>query len=239
MSCADTDSGYHSTVPLDPSLTGFHQDPFQALAYSLRCRAANARAAAANAAWRFHAAMAIAHQVDAGYNPGDHVSHSFPPIISDPIYGVHGDSLPNNEDVPAPPYEPVLASVAPLDNRTVDKVYGRTTLMIRNLPSSVTRTSLLAAIDASGYTDSCDFAYLPMEFGTKNNKGYAFVNFKTAEAASKFSHSWHGTRRLGEGHSSISISAAVLQGFDVNARRLSSNRVRRIRNPEMRPACLT
>ncbi|OMO75566.1 RNA recognition motif 2 [Corchorus olitorius] len=39
-----------------------------------------------------------------------------------------------------------------------------------------------------------DFLYLPIDFGTEANKGYAFVNFTNAGAVRKFFDGWNGKR---------------------------------------------
>lgn len=73
-----------------------------------------------------------------------------------------------------------------------------TTVMIKNIPSKYTRDLLLDfleehcmlenAEEANGEesTHAFDFLYLPIDFRTELNKGYAFVNFTKHEAAWKF-----------------------------------------------------
>ncbi|KAL5129929.1 Protein terminal ear1 [Glycine soja] len=82
---------------------------------------------------------------------------------------------------------------------------GETTVMIRNIPSKYTRELLVDFLE-----DHClkvnrgdkeaafkgkdeepiglafDFVYLPIDFKTRMNKGYAFVNFTQPQAARKF-----------------------------------------------------
>ncbi|XP_062080055.1 protein terminal ear1 homolog [Humulus lupulus] len=79
-----------------------------------------------------------------------------------------------------------------------------TTLMIRNIPNRYTRKMLLDFMDnycmlenqsiesgeeeedRSKYKSTFDFLYLPIDFRTHLNKGYAFVSFTHPRAASKF-----------------------------------------------------
>ncbi|VFQ65999.1 unnamed protein product [Cuscuta campestris] len=64
---------------------------------------------------------------------------------------------------------------------------GKTTVMIKNVPNQYRRDSFMAFIDkhcAESHL-SYDFLYLPIDFKTKNNVGYAFVNFTTAAGAAK------------------------------------------------------
>ncbi|CAA7026969.1 unnamed protein product [Microthlaspi erraticum] len=73
-----------------------------------------------------------------------------------------------------------------------------TTVMLRNIPNRYTREMMIEFLDKhceeekKGEKDeefpvsSYDFLYLPMDFKSTLNKGYAFVNFTTEEAVSKF-----------------------------------------------------
>ncbi|XP_044405585.1 protein MEI2-like 7 [Triticum aestivum] len=99
---------------------------------------------------------------------------------------------------------------------------SRTTVMIRNIPNKLTRPSMMKLLD-----DHCarvnrrrgpaayDFLYLPMDFRQRcSNKGYAFVNFTTAEAARGLHYALHGRgwhRSLGSAKI-INIAAAYMQG---------------------------
>lgn len=59
----------------------------------------------------------------------------------------------------------------------------RTTLMLRNLPSTFTRTALCQTLDAAGFEKKYDFAYLPVDFQSGAGLGYAFVNMVMCEDA--------------------------------------------------------
>eukprot|EP00929_Paragymnodinium_shiwhaense_P003214 TRINITY_DN103640_c0_g1_i1.p1 TRINITY_DN103640_c0_g1~~TRINITY_DN103640_c0_g1_i1.p1 ORF type:complete len:278 (-),score=35.18 TRINITY_DN103640_c0_g1_i1:299-1045(-) len=62
-----------------------------------------------------------------------------------------------------------------------------TTLMIKNLPSRCQREEVMKVMDESGFEDLYDFFYLPSRaFERRQNFGYAFVNFVSAEDAQRF-----------------------------------------------------
>ncbi|BFG41427.1 hypothetical protein CerSpe_277010 [Prunus speciosa] len=86
-----------------------------------------------------------------------------------------------------------------------------TTVMIRNIPNKYNRDLLMAFLDAhcaienkkheklgreggdnSTLISAYDFLYLPIDFQTGFNKGYAFVNFTSREAVWKFYKAAHG-----------------------------------------------
>ncbi|XP_057451142.1 protein MEI2-like 4 [Lotus japonicus] len=75
----------------------------------------------------------------------------------------------------------------------------QTTVMIKNIPVKYTRDMLIKFLDdhcmrengrgngnVEGNVFAFDCVYLPMDFRTGMNKGYAFVNFTNSEAALKF-----------------------------------------------------
>ncbi|XP_008382351.1 protein MEI2-like 1 [Malus domestica] len=78
-----------------------------------------------------------------------------------------------------------------------------TAVMIRNIPNKYTRDMLMAFLDAhcaeendkpdvGDEISSYDFLYLPIDFNTGFNKGYAFVNFTNSKAVWKFSEGTGG-----------------------------------------------
>jgi hypothetical protein len=59
----------------------------------------------------------------------------------------------------------------------------RTTLMLRNLPKSYTRSAVLSMLDAEGFAGCYNFIYAPTDFKTMTSFGYAFVAFRCHEEA--------------------------------------------------------
>merc|ERR1719379_690789 len=67
-----------------------------------------------------------------------------------------------------------------------------TTAMMRNIPPEYTRTKLLELVDSAGFTATYDLVYLPIEFRSETNLGYAFINFTKHEDADKFKEKFQG-----------------------------------------------
>mmetsp|Transcript_19024 Transcript_19024/g.54573 ORF Transcript_19024/g.54573 Transcript_19024/m.54573 type:complete len:302 (+) Transcript_19024:67-972(+) len=59
----------------------------------------------------------------------------------------------------------------------------RTTIMLRNLPRALTRDHLVQLIHDEGFFGEVDFVYLPVDFPSGANTGYAFVNLTSHAAA--------------------------------------------------------
>lgn len=64
-----------------------------------------------------------------------------------------------------------------------------TTIMLRNVPKSLTRTMLLAELESQGFAGKFDFVYLPVDLEEtaqcRQNFGHAFVNFVCHDDAAR------------------------------------------------------
>jgi len=116
----------------------------------------------------------------------------------------------------------------------VDKVSplppGTTTAMWRNIPNKYTQRGLVERLYEAGYRGKLDFIYLPIDFKNKCNVGYAFLNFRTAEACARFASEYHlcNSRDKLPGYNSkkvCEVSAARFQGCEENVRRLQTSNV--------------
>jgi len=115
---------------------------------------------------------------------------------------------------------------------------GVTTLMVRNIPNVYTRSMLIEELDGLGFEGDYDFIYLPIDKSTQWNVGYAFVNFKTPEAARRcvtdvadytFDRFEHGSRKVAQ------ISVAHIQGLEKNLEYYSKTAVQCARVNSHRP----
>merc|ERR1712150_368570 len=52
-----------------------------------------------------------------------------------------------------------------------------TTTMLRNIPQRYDRDMLLETLNSTGFGGAFDFVYMPNDFSTGVNLGYAFINF--------------------------------------------------------------
>lgn len=99
------------------------------------------------------------------------------------------------------------------DNSGTDRDVA-TTLMIRNLPYSLTREELEQAVDESGFADMYNFVYLPHKWNKQ--LGFAFINFVDVVAAKNFHAGWHKSQRFKskcpKGIKPLNVSAASVQG---------------------------
>ncbi|CAN0892458.1 Protein MEI2-like 6 [Linum grandiflorum] len=100
-----------------------------------------------------------------------------------------------------------------------------TSLMIRNIPNHFQRGQVMRYLDRhcavvknsvareGGVLSEYDFFYLPMDFSTGANLGYAFVNFTTAVAAFRFRRYFHDCAwGINDSGKICQITDAVIQG---------------------------
>ncbi|CAE8713512.1 unnamed protein product [Polarella glacialis] len=92
---------------------------------------------------------------------------------------------------------------------------GVVTMMMRNLPNRYKQEMVREEVEKSGFSDAFDILYLPLDPKTRVNRGYAFINFKTALQASQFKATFDGYRmQKSNSHKAVSVVPAKLQGFD-------------------------
>lgn len=93
-----------------------------------------------------------------------------------------------------------------------------TTLLIQNLPASLSQRELLRELDRSGFRGLYDFVALPTSRKGSPCHGSAIVNFVSVAVAGAFIGAWQRSRRCGmqEHMPLLSISPADAQGQGAN-----------------------
>lgn len=108
-----------------------------------------------------------------------------------------------------------------------------TTVMLRNVPLRYIPEELLQEFITAGFDGTFDFFYLPIDFRTKRNRGYCFVNFTSASHTKDFVRAFHGTHL--ERYSTkkiLEVAPADTQGLEANTEKFMNQRVC---NPWFRP----
>merc|ERR1719330_1421374 len=89
---------------------------------------------------------------------------------------------------------------------------------------------------AGGFEKHVDFFYLPIDFKTKRNRGYSFINFVSVDLAAKFVQAFHAQRLTRYTTQKIlEVSPAVTQGYAANVERYLRKDAQRIKNSWFRP----
>lgn len=119
------------------------------------------------------------------------------------------------------PSSPESAKAASLEDT-------RTTTMMRNVPSGLSRPRLLALLYEEGFRGEIDFLYLPVDFVIGATSGYAFVNLASPAAARRFRAHFHRFSRWG-GRSrlvcNVSWAKDGQQGLRANVERYRNSAV--------------
>lgn len=130
---------------------------------------------------------------------------------------------------PAPPVEVSRDDEPGSDDAFVEppgEVGCVTTLMVRNIPTSLSQDLLLELWPIDG---TYDLMYLPRHAKGNSHSGYAFMNFTSAAFAAEFLQSWQKRRMVHGGVSKrLNIIPAEVQGFEANVRQMKKKRVARI-----------
>lgn len=103
---------------------------------------------------------------------------------------------------------------------------NETSLMIKNIPNKYTREMLLEDLDNNGFKNLYDFFYLPIDFRTQCNMGYAFVNLVTVEDANRVRRVYQGRQLSAYNSAKIcEVGAAKVQGKDKNVEQYRNSAV--------------
>eukprot|EP00928_Gymnodinium_smaydae_P099668 TRINITY_DN9577_c0_g2_i4.p1 TRINITY_DN9577_c0_g2~~TRINITY_DN9577_c0_g2_i4.p1 ORF type:complete len:351 (+),score=61.82 TRINITY_DN9577_c0_g2_i4:82-1134(+) len=111
-----------------------------------------------------------------------------------------------------------------------------TTVMLRNIPNRYISEELHTDIMEEGFKGQIDFFYLPIDFATKKNRGYAFINFRAPRMARKFAVVFDDRRLMRYASKKVlHVTAAAAQGIDAYVKAFARRDARRIVNPWFRP----
>uniref|UniRef100_A0A8I6Y0N5 Mei2-like C-terminal RNA recognition motif domain-containing protein n=2 Tax=Hordeum vulgare subsp. vulgare TaxID=112509 RepID=A0A8I6Y0N5_HORVV len=126
--------------------------------------------------------------------------------------------------------------------RAFDPTSEKTSLMICNIPNGFVKRRFMAILDQHCVHENdnpewrvvgggkfvrseYDFLYIPIDFRTKYNKGYAFVNMTTATAARRLHAFLHGHRWALAGSRKVcEVVHADIQGVDALSAHFSSSK---------------
>jgi len=87
-----------------------------------------------------------------------------------------------------------------------------TTVMLRNIPLKYNREALLEDLDSRGFACTYDFFYLPIDFHTGNNVGYAFINFIDEPTVARFISVYRGLQLSADSAKICEVADAKAQG---------------------------
>eukprot|EP00928_Gymnodinium_smaydae_P028504 TRINITY_DN21721_c0_g1_i1.p1 TRINITY_DN21721_c0_g1~~TRINITY_DN21721_c0_g1_i1.p1 ORF type:complete len:539 (+),score=96.49 TRINITY_DN21721_c0_g1_i1:33-1619(+) len=114
-----------------------------------------------------------------------------------------------------------------------------TSVMVRNIPNRYKAEELLHDFHEEGFHGALDFFYLPIDFRTKRNRGYGFLNFISASWAERFRDHF-ASRKLTAYPSQkiLEISPAETQGLEANVSKFLKTGACRVQNPWFKPILL-
>eukprot|EP00425_Heterocapsa_triquetra_P037098 CAMPEP_0195085084 /NCGR_PEP_ID=MMETSP0448-20130528/25586_1 /TAXON_ID=66468 /ORGANISM="Heterocapsa triquestra, Strain CCMP 448" /LENGTH=228 /DNA_ID=CAMNT_0040118461 /DNA_START=85 /DNA_END=771 /DNA_ORIENTATION=- len=92
------------------------------------------------------------------------------------------------------------------------------TLKIKNLPRRCSQAEILKAVEEIGFGNGYDFFFLPVGPQSKQNRGYAFMNFRDPVTAANFRAAFSGYRIR---EKVVEVVAAPVQGLIENMMRYS------------------
>jgi len=125
---------------------------------------------------------------------------------------------------------------------TGDVKESRTTVMLRDLPEAYSRSHLLKLLDTQGFFGRFDFIYLPVDFKSQKNLGYALINLVSPSEALRLTSHFKGFSDWGVAHEHVcSVGwCSPQQGLEAHVERYRNSPVMHESVPEeWRPMLLS
>ena len=111
-----------------------------------------------------------------------------------------------------------------------------TTVMLRHIPNKYSQTDLLRVLDSKGFRTRYDFFYLPADFRSQSNCGYAFINFRSPHDAADFARVFRGFRLPALRSSKVcDVSWARIQGLASNVEHYRNNPINSLSDDFFKP----
>lgn len=108
---------------------------------------------------------------------------------------------------------PTTTAASPTSS-SAEKINEETTVMVRNIPTRFTSITLIDVLKEHGFDKTFDFIYSPIDFRTKKNVGYAFINFVNPEYKEKFASTFQGLQlKATTSKKALDIISSRRQGF--------------------------
>lgn len=112
----------------------------------------------------------------------------------------------------------------------------RTTLVLKNLPGGYSREMLLGLFDNHGFMGQYDLIFLPIDFKTFENLGYAYLNFHSPLVAAQFIDAFQGFDRWWRAWCTAACEVSwsrFEQGYEGNIERYRNSPVMHESVPDM------
>jgi hypothetical protein len=120
------------------------------------------------------------------------------------------------------------ATAASAKNRVDDEsesCSATTTVLLRNLPKRCSCSKFVDRLEEMGFRGELDFLYTPVNLKSKCHTGEALLNFRSEEAAGRFTQIFHkaNTKTVFpsfNGSKPTEVTLAPVQGLEANVRKL-------------------
>jgi len=99
------------------------------------------------------------------------------PAVAAPMSNCYEQAPQRYEESSCAPMRWTATIATPVEGHGHLEDEWRTSVMIRNMPTSYSRDMLLALVDSMGLAGAYDFVYLPIDFKSQTGLGYALMNF--------------------------------------------------------------